>query len=123
MLSAINAGNTGTNRPHQAGISTAGRYTFAGRVIRRRTLPHFGGVFGVQANSKNRITTALRMRAPTSPPAAKRMSFGDFDIPTRPWNQEKPHQVRLSNFIGDNSWMPEINPALRLTPRRLFTRA
>ena len=32
LLSAINAGNTGTNRPHQAEISTAGRYTFAGRV-------------------------------------------------------------------------------------------
>jgi hypothetical protein len=36
MLSAINAGNTGSNRPHQAGISTAGRYAFAGRVIAGR---------------------------------------------------------------------------------------
>jgi hypothetical protein len=33
LLSVINAGHTGTNRPHQAEISTAGRYTFAGRVI------------------------------------------------------------------------------------------
>ena len=33
LLSAINAGNTGTNRPHLGEISTAGRYTFAGRVI------------------------------------------------------------------------------------------
>jgi hypothetical protein len=32
MLSAINAGNTGTNRPHQAKIFTPGRYTFTGRV-------------------------------------------------------------------------------------------
>jgi integrase-like protein len=32
MLSAINAGNTGTNRPHQAEILNAGRYTFAGRL-------------------------------------------------------------------------------------------
>jgi hypothetical protein len=32
LLSAINAGNTGTNRPHQAEISTAGRLTSAGRV-------------------------------------------------------------------------------------------
>jgi len=32
LLSAINAGNTGTNRPHQAKISTAGRHTFTGRV-------------------------------------------------------------------------------------------
>jgi len=32
MLSAINAGNTDTNRSHQAKISTAGRYTFAGRL-------------------------------------------------------------------------------------------
>ena|SRR5215469_10567965 len=38
MLSA-NAGNTGTNRPHQAEISTVGRYTFAGRLISRLTLP------------------------------------------------------------------------------------
>jgi hypothetical protein len=29
-------------------------------------------------------TTATRMRAPTSPPAAKRMSFDDFGIPTCP---------------------------------------
>ncbi len=34
LLSAINAGNTGTNRPYQAKISTAARYTFAGRVKR-----------------------------------------------------------------------------------------
>ena len=32
MLSAIYAGNTGTNRSHQGEISTAGRYTFAGRL-------------------------------------------------------------------------------------------
>ena len=46
MLSAINAGNTGTNRPHQAGISTAGRYTFAGRVNNRPTLLITGGKSG-----------------------------------------------------------------------------
>jgi hypothetical protein len=38
-----------TNRPCQAVFSTAGRTSFAGRITRRRTLPHFGGVFGVQA--------------------------------------------------------------------------
>jgi hypothetical protein len=32
LLSAINAGNTGTNRPHQAKFSTTGRHTFAGQV-------------------------------------------------------------------------------------------
>ena len=33
LLSAINAGNTSTKRSHQAKISAAGRYTFAGQVI------------------------------------------------------------------------------------------
>ena len=42
MLSAINAGNTGTNRLHQAEISTAGRYTSARRVIRPKSLPPVG---------------------------------------------------------------------------------
>jgi hypothetical protein len=42
MLSAINAGNTGPNRSHQAEISTADRYTFAGRVTRPKSLPPIG---------------------------------------------------------------------------------
>ena len=42
------AGITGTNRPCQPVFSTAGRPSFAGRIIRRRTLPHFGGIFRVQ---------------------------------------------------------------------------
>jgi hypothetical protein len=43
LLSAINAGNTGTNRPHLGEISTAGRYTFAGRVSPGRHYP-IGGI-------------------------------------------------------------------------------
>ena len=46
MLSAINAGNAGTNRPHQVEISIAGRYTFAGRVNNRRSLIINGGKMG-----------------------------------------------------------------------------
>src|SRR5271169_3813736 len=48
-LSAKNAGQTGLNRITQAVSSTSTWYAFAGHVIRRRTLPHFGRVFGVQA--------------------------------------------------------------------------
>jgi len=46
MLSAINAGTTGTNQPDQAEISTAGRTTSAGRVNNRRTLLINGGKSG-----------------------------------------------------------------------------
>ena len=40
------AGNTGTNRPCQAIFSTAGRTSFAGRIICRRTLPQFCWALG-----------------------------------------------------------------------------
>ena len=50
LLSAKNAGHTGLNRTTQAVSSTSTWYAFAGHVIRRRTLPHFGGVFGAQAS-------------------------------------------------------------------------
>src|ERR1700751_1704206 len=48
-LSVRNAGQTGLNRSTQAKNSTSTWYAFAGQVIRRRTLPHFVRVFGVQA--------------------------------------------------------------------------
>jgi hypothetical protein len=51
LLSAKNAGQTGLNRITQAVFSTSAWYAFAGQVIRRRTLPHFGGFFGEQATS------------------------------------------------------------------------
>src|SRR5271156_849061 len=50
-LSTKNAGQTGLNRITHAVSSTSTRYAFAGQVIRRRTLPHFGGVFGVQGST------------------------------------------------------------------------
>ena len=42
LLSAINVGNAGTKRPHQAEISTTGRYTFAGQVTRPKFLLSVG---------------------------------------------------------------------------------
>src|SRR5277367_4144329 len=59
-LSAKNAGQTGLNRTTHAVSSTSTWYAFAGQVIRRRTLPHFGGVFGVQANSYRCAILVLR---------------------------------------------------------------
>src|SRR5271168_3829816 len=56
-LSTKNAGQTGLNRTTHAIFSTSTRYAFAGQVIRRRTLPHFGVVFGVQANTARAITS------------------------------------------------------------------
>ena len=49
LLSAKTAGISGHNPTTQAESSTSTWYAFAGHVSRRRTLPHFGGVFGVQA--------------------------------------------------------------------------
>src|SRR5271156_1305730 len=48
-LSTKNAGQTGLNRTTHAVSSTSTWYAFAGQVNSRRSLPHFGGVFGVQA--------------------------------------------------------------------------
>ena len=50
-LKSQNAGQTGLNRLREVQFSTVSRPTFAGQVIRRRTLPHFGGVFGGQATT------------------------------------------------------------------------
>jgi hypothetical protein len=49
-LSAKNAGQTGLNRTTQAVSSISTWYGFAGQVSGRRTLPHFGRVFGAHAN-------------------------------------------------------------------------
>jgi hypothetical protein len=49
LLSAKTAGISGHNPTTQAESSTLTWYAFPGHVIRRRTLPHFGGVFGMQA--------------------------------------------------------------------------
>jgi len=49
LWSAKNAGQTGLNRITQAEFSTYDWHTLAGHLIRRRTLPQFGGVFGGQA--------------------------------------------------------------------------
>jgi intracellular sulfur oxidation DsrE/DsrF family protein len=46
LLSAKTAGISGHNPTTQAESSTSTWYAFAGHVIRRRTLPHSGGVFG-----------------------------------------------------------------------------
>ena len=57
------AGISGLNPTTQAESSTSTWYAFAGHVIRRRTLPHFGGVFGVQATfAKPELYAALEER-------------------------------------------------------------
>ena len=54
LLTAKNAGHTGLNWITQAVSSTSTWYAFAGHVTKRRTLPPFGGVFGVEATALTR---------------------------------------------------------------------
>jgi hypothetical protein len=53
LLSATNAGNTGTNRPHQAEISTAGRYLSRGGSMPTVTNSRVGYQKGVSTGRSN----------------------------------------------------------------------
>jgi hypothetical protein len=59
LLSAINAGNTRTNRPHQAEISTAGRYTFAGRVRENLYIAHRELLIGMHGRRRSETVDSM----------------------------------------------------------------
>ena len=60
LLSAINTGNTGANRPHQTKISIAGGYTSMGRVKYRSALLNSRREIGEQAMIANGHVNARR---------------------------------------------------------------
>jgi hypothetical protein len=126
MLSAINAGNTGTNRPHQAEISTAGRYTSAGRVSPPDSktccpVEHPGSnmhearsLFLVQVTSKVSFAAALN-------------NLMDIDHTTEPWMPWIKHFSGFGNMglaVFTSTTMSDYTkPWVYRAPRQVFEEA
>lgn len=100
MLSAINAGNTGTNRPRQAEISTAGWHTFAGRVTRPKFQPSVGIL--LRGGSPEGIIYVL----------LERVGGGGFLVAVGPDGTEKLHSPRLANVYTSGGFSVAFGPGV-----------